>query len=409
MCPVFYTAHMTEGYPQQRPPSALPPIAPSGGWWPTDPPGGRKFAEVCSNRCFVLEFGGVLDNITLAYETWGELDASGTNAVLVCHALTGDAHAAGASGPGHATEGWWNDMIGPGRPLDTNRYFVVCVNVLGGCQGSTGPMSPHTSDGQPYGARFPLISIRDIVRTQAMLADHLGVSMWMAVVGGSMGGMQALEWAAMYPRRVSSLVCIATNARASAQQIAWSQTGRLAIINDPRWSGGDYYDAAPGEGPHEGLMLARRIAQIHYRSDASLERRFSRATKDALDHFQPWDQFQVESYLDHHGRKLAQRFDANSYLVLNRAMDMHDIGRGRGGLGAALARITCPTLVVSIDSDDLYTPRQQEELRDGLLAVGTPTEYGEIKSIHGHDGFLIEFEQLGPMVDDFVTDHFKMR
>ncbi len=399
---------MSDGYPLIRPESTLPPPPASGGWNEGDPIGNRQFAQVCANRYFALEFGGVLDNITLAYETWGELDASATNAVLVCHALTGDAHAAGPSGAGHPTAGWWNDMIGPGKPLDTDRYFVVCVNVLGGCQGSTGPGSL-ADDGKPYGARFPLVSVRDIVRTQAMLADHLGITTWMAVVGGSMGGMQALEWAAMYPRRVSSLVNIASAAQASAQQIAWSYTGRLAIINDPKWNGGDYYGADDGEGPHDGFMLGRRIAQIHYRSDASLEDRFGRATRDPLSSFEPWDRFQVESYLDYHGRKLIHRFDANSYLTLNRTMDMHDVGRGRGGLDAAFARITCPTLVVSIDSDELYTPRQQEELRNGLVANGTPVEFEVLHSIHGHDGFLIEFDQLGPMVDSFVSDHFKAR
>lgn len=400
---------MTESHPQLRPASCLPPPPATGGWSPSSPVGRRRFAKVRAGRGFVLEFGGILDEITLAYETWGELDATATNAVLVCHALTGDAHAAGDSGPGHPTAGWWDDMIGPGKPLDTDRYFIVCANVLGGCQGTTGPMSPHPSDGRPYGARFPLVSVRDIVRTQAMLADHLGITTWMTVVGGSMGGMQALEWATMYPRRVSSLICIASSARASALQIAWSQVGRLAIVNDPNWNEGDYYDAAPGQGPHEGLALARRIAQIHYRSDASLEARFGRATRDPLDHFAPWDRFQVESYLDHHGRKIAHRFDANSYLVLNRTMDMHDLGRGRGGLDAALARITCPTLVVSIDSDALYTPRQQEELRDGLAVYGTPVDYEVIHSIHGHDGFLIEFDQLGPIVDAYVSDHYKAR
>lgn len=399
---------MNDGHPLVRPDSTLPPPPASGGWKPSDPAGHRQFVQVCSNRAFALEFGGILDNITLAYETWGELNAGATNGVLVCHALTGDSHASGASGPGHPTAGWWNDMIGPGRPFDTDRYFVVCVNVLGGCQGSTGPMSL-APDGTPYGSRFPMVSIRDIVRTQAMLADHLGITTWMTVVGGSMGGMQALEWATMYPRRVSSLVNIASSAQASAQQIAWSYTGRLAIANDPKWNGGDYYAAGPGEGPHEGLMLARRIAQIHYRSDASLEQRFARFTRDDFHGFAPWDRFQVESYLDHHGRKLAHRFDANSYLVLSRTMDMHDIGRDRGGLDAAFARITCPTLVVSIDSDGLYTPRQQEILRDGLAANGTPVDFEVVHSMHGHDGFLIEFDQLGPIVNAFVSDHFKAR
>ena len=299
-------------------------------------------------------------------------------------------------------------MIGPGRPLDTDHYFVLCANVIGGCSGSTGPMSPHPDDGRPYGARFPVVTPRDIVRTQAMLADHLGIARWLSVIGGSMGGMQALEWAVMFPERVASVAVIASTAAASAMQIGWSETGRLAIVNDPRWNGGDYYGASDGHGPHEGLALARRIAQLHYRADASLEQRFGRAEADRFDHIGLWDRFQVESYLDHHGMKLVRRFDANSYLVLNKAMDLHDIGRGRGGRRAALRRVHCPTLIVSIDSDILYTPRQQHELRDDLLAIGdVPVTYEEISSVHGHDGFLIEFDQLGSMVDRFVLDQLK--
>ncbi len=394
---------MDDSHPLRRGPAAGAPIPASGAWRHGDPVGWRKFATVCSERCFALEGGGTLDEITLAYETWGTLDASGSNAVLVCHALTGDAHAAGPSGAGQPTEGWWEPIIGPGKPLDTDRYFVVCVNSLGGCQGSTGPWSPHPADGKPYGARFPVISTRDIVRTQALLADRLGIARWLSVVGGSMGGMQSLEWAVMYPDRVGSMVSIASTAAASPMQIGWSETGRLAIVNDHKWNDGDYYDAPDGEGPHEGLMLARRIAQIHYRSDDSLEARFGRAEADRLDKFNLWDRFQVESYLDYHGSKLARRFDANSYLILNKTMDLHDVGRGRGGLEAALGRITCPTLVVSIDSDILYTPRQQFELRDLISAGGAPLEFDTIHSIHGHDGFLIEFDQLGPMLDEFVS------
>jgi homoserine O-acetyltransferase len=373
----------------------------------SDPPAWRRFAEVSRNRHFVLEGGGVLGKITVAYETWGELDATASNAVLVCHALTGDAHAAGPSGPGQPSAGWWNDMIGPAKPIDTDRFHVVSANVLGGCQGTTGPASPHPDDGRPYGPRFPVVSIRDMVRTQAALADQLGIDRWLAVVGGSMGGMQSLEWAVMYPERVGSLVTIASAASASPWQIGWSQAGRLAIVQDPRWRGGDYYGAEPGDGPHEGLMLARRIAQIHYRSDQSFERRFGRSTHDRLDSFNLWDRFQVERYLDYHGQKLARRFDANSYLVLNKAMDLHDVGRGRGGLMPALGRVRCPALVVSIDSDALYTPRQQIELRDGLVAAGVPVEYDVVRSDHGHDGFLIEYDQVGPMVDWFLADQLK--
>jgi homoserine O-acetyltransferase/O-succinyltransferase len=394
-----------------RPPVRRPsgPIPASGAWTADRPAGHRRFVTVATERPIVLEGGGRLRDITIAYETWGTLDADAGNAVLVCHALTGDSHAAGDLGPGHPTAGWWDDMIGPGRPLDTNRYFVVCANVLGGCQGSTGPASPHPDDGRPYGSRFPVVSIRDMVRTQAMLADRLGVGAWLSVIGGSMGGMQVIEWAVMYPQRVRSIACIASAASASPLQIGWSEVGRLAVVLDPGWRGGEYYDAPPGEGPHEGLALARRIAQIHYRSDESYHQRFDRAIVEPWNGFKLWDRFQVESYLDYHGEKLVRRFDANSYLVLNKAMDLHDIGRGRGGLAAALARVACPSLVVSIDSDALYTPRQQHELRDGLHAAGRQVEYLELRSDHGHDGFLLEFDQLGPAVDAFVAERCKER
>ncbi len=395
---------MSDLNPLQRPERAGPPIPASGGWSDGDPVAWRKFATVCENRCFALEGGGVLDRIDLAYETWGELNASASNAVLLCHALTGDAHAAGPSGAGQPTAGWWDELIGPGKALDTDRYFVVCVNVLGGCQGSTGPASINPSTGKPYGSTFPVVSVRDIVRTQAMLADRLGVWRWMSVIGGSMGGMQSLEWAVMYPDRVASMATIASAAAASPLQIGWSETGRLAIANDAKWNGGDYYDAEAGEGPHEGLMLARRIAQIHYRADQSYADRFGRAVVDKLDGFKYWDRFQIESYLDYHGEKLARRFDANSYLVLNKAMDLHDVGRGRGGLAKALARIKTPTLVATVDSDMLYTPRQQVELRDLITEGGAPVEFVEITSDHGHDGFLIEFDQLNPILGDFVSN-----
>ncbi len=395
-------------YPLRRdPPPVERDLPATGGWRRGDPPAWRRFANVCRGRTFVLEGGGKLEEVEVAYETWGTLDADAANAVLVCHALTGDAHAAGPSAPGQRSEGWWDTLIGPGRPLDTDRYFVVCVNAIGGCQGSTGPLSPHPGDGRPYGGRFPVVSTRDIVRTQALLAEDLGVERWLSVVGGSMGGMQVLEWGVMYPDRVASLASIASTAAASPMQIGWSQVGRLAIVQDPAWNGGDYYDAAPGEGPHRGLMLARRIAQIHYRSDRSLADRFGRATVDRLENIDLWDRFQVESYLDHHGQKLVRRFDANSYLVLNKVMDLHDVGRGRGGVRTALARITVPCLVVSIDSDILYPPRQQEELVADLRANGTDVRHEMLHSDHGHDGFLIEYDQLGPLLDRFLCEQAK--
>lgn len=394
--------------PLSRPPARFTePIPATGAWRPGDPTAWRRFAHLGRGRSFALEGGGRLDDLTLAYETWGTLDATASNAVLVCHALTGDAHAAGPSGPGQPTGGWWDDFLGPGKAIDTDQFFVVCANVLGGCQGSTGPASPHPEDGLPYGPRFPVVSVRDMVRSQALLADRLGIDQWLCVIGGSMGGMQALEWAVMYPDRVASTMLLATAASASPLQIGWSEVGRLAVVQDPRWNDGDYYDAEPGEGPHEGLMLARRVAQIHYRSDASYAKRFGRSTVDRLDHFNLWDRFQIESYLDYHGQKLARRFDANTYLLLNKAMDLHDVGRDRGGEAAALGRVHCPSLVVTIDSDALYTPRQQIELRDQLVAAGVEVEYEVVSSDHGHDGFLLEHEALGEIMLAFLMEQAK--
>jgi homoserine O-acetyltransferase/O-succinyltransferase len=373
-------------------PSRLPV---SGAWRSGDDPGDRRFLRMSDDRPFALEGGGILHGVDLAYETWGEIAPDATNAVLVCHALTGDSHAAGGSGHGHPTPGWWDDLIGPGRAIDTERWFVVCVNVLGGCQGTTGPASIDPGTGRPYGARFPVVTIRDIVRTQAALADHLGIRQWAAVIGGSMGGMQALEWAVMYPDRVRAAGVLATTGAAGAQQIAWSHVGRMAIAGDPRWRDGDYYDAEPGEGPHEGLALARSIAQIHYRTEPVFEERFARRTVEPVDRLSLWDRFQVESYLDYQGEKLVRRFDANSYLVLNKAMDLHDLGRGRGGVECALDRVKADVLTLSIDSDSLYPPYQQASLRDALEVRGRLIDHVDVVSPHGHDGFLLEPTQVG--------------
>lgn len=387
--------------PTSRFPAGLPV---TGAWLPGDPVGNRRFADVDEGRPFALEGGGRLPSVTLAYETWGELDATASNAILVCHALTGDSHAAGPLGHGHRSPGWWDDLIGPGRPLDTDRWFVVCSNVLGGCQGSTGPASPHPVDGRPWGSRFPTVTIRDMVRAQARLQRHLGIERWLCVIGGSMGGMQVLEWGAMFPRRVAALAPLATCAQASAQQIAWSAVERLAIAQDPAWRGGDYYDAAPGEGPWRGLALAREIAQITYRSEVVFAERFGREVHDAHHEFEPWARFEIESYLDHHGQKLVRRFDANSYLLLSRAMDLHDLARGRGSLGSAFARITAPVFTASITSDTLYPPHQQVEIRDGIRAAGGRCEYLVIDSPQGHDGFLLETAALAEPLVAFLDE-----
>jgi len=381
--------------PHQRFADDLPA---SGAWEPGDPVGRRRFVTVTDGRPFALEGGGRIDEVVMAYESWGELDAQASNAVLVCHALTGDSHAAGSIGPGHLADGWWNDLIGPGKALDTDRWFVVCANVLGGCQGSTGPASLVPGTDRRYGPTFPQVTIRDIVRAQRRLADRLGIDRWLAVVGGSMGGMQVLEWGAMFPDRLDAIIPIATCAAASPQQISFSAVERLAIVNDPNWAGGDYYDAPPGKGPWAGLALAREISQITYRTTEVFDQRFGRDHHDSRREFEQWGRYEVESYLDHHGQKLVRRFDANSFLVLSKAMDLHDLGRGRGGVDAALGRLSVPVLTASITSDILYPPYQQARIHDGVEAAGGVCEYHVIDSPQGHDGFLLESASLGPLI-----------
>jgi homoserine O-acetyltransferase len=277
--------------------------------------------------------------------------------------------------------------------------------VLGGCQGSTGPASADPADGLPYGSRFPVLTIRDMVRAQARLADHLGIGSWQSVIGGSMGGMQVLEWAITFPHRVRSIVPIATCAQATAQQIAWGAIGRRAIRLDPKWRGGDYYGAEYGDGPWEGLSVARMVAQVTFRSDNVFTEKFGRSIADGGTLGAPadlWQRFEVESYLDHHGEKLIRRFDANSYLIIGKAMDLHDVGRGRGGLEAAMRRVTMPSVVVGISSDVLYPSYQQRQIHD-LLRSGSESLYTEIDSPHGHDAFLINVDQLAPVLDELLT------
>ncbi|MGA0878253.1 MAG: homoserine O-acetyltransferase MetX [Ilumatobacteraceae bacterium] len=366
--------------------------------------GQRKFFTTPAGRKVALDTGAVMAEVTVAYETWGTLDDRASNAVLLCHAWTGDSHASGPASVGHATPGWWEGVVGPGLAIDTDQWFVVCANVLGGCQGSTGPASPHPDDGRPYGSRFPVVTIRDMVRVQARLADHLGIAVWHSVIGGSMGGMQALEWATTFPDRVRSVAPIATCVQASAQQIAWGAIGRRAIRNDPCWNGGDYYDADPGEGPHEGLATARMVAQVTFRSDNAFTDRFGRdmvgADSGSMKSLE--SQFEVERYLEYHGLKLVRRFDANSYMVIGKAMDLHDVARGRSSLVAAMARITVPTLTMGIWSDFLYPEYQQLLIRDMVAANGGRTTHVEIDSPHGHDAFLIDVDQMGPPIRHFL-------
>jgi homoserine O-acetyltransferase len=356
------------------------------------PPGRRQLVEVSvPGPGVVLDGGGSLDAVTVAYETWGTPDGARSNGVLVLHALTGDAHAAGPAGPGQLSPGWWDGIIGPGAAIDTDRYFVVCPNVLGGCHGTTGPSSPGP-DGLPHGARFPLVTIRDQVAVEAALADHLGIRRWAGVVGGSMGGMRVLEWCVGHPERVERAVVLAVGAAATAEQIALCSLQVRAIRSDPAFDGGDYYGTGPG--PVEGMALARGIGQVGYRTADELEQRFGRraqASEDVL----KGGRFAVESYLEYHGEKLGRRFDPNSYIVLSEAMNRHDVGRGRGGTARALAAVQAAVTVAGIDSDRLYPLGLQLELAR-LLPGGRPVTV--IESVSGHDGFLLETAQVGAVI-----------
>jgi len=377
----------------------------TGAWQVDDPVGNREFHSVGAGRPFALEGGGFLPEVTVAYETWGVLSPKADNAILLCHALTGDSHAFGEVGKGHRTPGWWNGVVGRGCAIDPDRHFIVCANVLGGCQGSTGPASIDPTTGKAYGASFPTVTVRDMVRSQVAVADKLGIDQWLSVVGGSMGGMQALEWAVMCPGRVRSVVPIATALAASAWQIAWSAVARTALAIDPRFRDGDYYEAEPGDGPHAGLAIARAIAQIHYRSDTSFRDRFGREPVDPQSVFGRWDRFQVESYLDYQGEKLVRRFDANSYLVLNRAMDLHDLARDRGSLEEALGRlIGIKFLTLSISSDILYPIAQQVDLQNAIQVSGGFCDHHVVESEDGHDGFLLATEKVGGYLGAFLDE-----
>lgn len=361
----------------------------TGAWRDGDPVGRRRFADLGP---LALETGGVLPELRVAYETWGRLDPDAGNAVLIEHALTGDSHVVGPAEDGHPTPGWWEGLVGPGRPLDTDRWFVVASNVLGGCQGTTGPASS-APDGRPWGSRFPFLTVRDQVAAEARLADRLGISAWAGVVGGSMGGMRALEWAVGLPERTNCAIVLASSAYATAEQIAWCQPQLLAIRGDPHFHGGDYYEAT--RGPLDGLGLARRIAHITYRSERELAQRFGREPQIGEQPLGRGGRYAVESYLDHHAEKLGARFDANSYLVLTEAMSSHDVGRGRGGVEAALERVRGGLVVAAVDSDRLYPARLSDEIAEAPACVGGTVR---IASEHGHDGFLLEVAQVGELV-----------
>lgn len=345
-----------------------------------------------------LEVGGTLPHVTVTFETYGELNAKRDNAVLLCHALTGSAQAAGVHAPEQGQRevpGWWDPLVGPGKPIDTRTHFVVCSNVLGGCYGTTGPSSVDPATGEPYRLSFPRYTVRDMVAVQRRLLDALGIESLKAVIGGSMGGMQVLEWAATHPECVRSFISIAVGARHSAWAIGLNEVARRAITSDPAWMGGDY---PVGTQPEAGLGLARAVAMLSYRSVDSLEAKFGRervsASRDLLGR-----SFEIESYLDYQGVKLVKRFDANTYLYLTKAMDDFDLSDGRGRLKDVLKRLTMPALVMGIDSDVLYPEREQRELVAGLPNA----EYAGIRSPHGHDAFLIEFPQVAARLRRFLA------
>lgn len=351
-----------------------------------------------------LESGKTLENITLAYETYGKLNKDKSNAILVCHALTGDAHVAGWH-EGDAKPGWWDIIIGPGKALDTEKYFIICSNVLGGCKGSTGPSSINPETGREYGLDFPIITIKDMVHAQKKLVDHLQINQLLAVVGGSMGGMQVLQWSISYPEMVRMAIPLATTAHSSPQQIAFNEVGRRAIVSDPDWNNGDYYDSnQESNGPENGLSLARMIGHITYLSSQSMYQKFGRKLQDK-DHYSfDFDlDFEVESYLHYQGESFVKRFDANSYIYITKAVDYFDL-TSNGSLSEGFKDIKSKFLVISVDSDWLYTPDESKEIVMALTANDIEVTYCEIKSPFGHDAFLLEAGQLNYIISGFLSD-----
>ena len=363
-----------------------PPPA-SAAWREGDPVGERLFVDVGE---LSTELGGHLPGVRVAYETWGTLNEDRSNAIYVCHALTGDSHVAGVAGPGHVTAGWWHQLVGSGHPVDTDHWFVVCANILGGCQGTTGPSSL-APDGLPWGSRFPVITVADMVEVERRLSDALGIESWALMLGPSLGGMRVLEWMVAHPERVRGGLVLGSTAAVTADQIGTHATQLAAIRSDPAYRDGDYYDAAPGEGPHVGMGIARRIAHLTYRCETELDLRFGRDAQEGEDPY-AGGRFTVESYLDHHADKLARRFDANTYVALTEAMSLFDVGRNRGGVAAALSAIEAPLTVVGIDSDRLFPMRLQQEIVD--LTPGADRLH-VLHSPFGHDGFLVEDDQVG--------------
>lgn len=377
-------------FPSQAPPTRC------GGWRLGDPVGRRQFVHT---ENFVPEFGAVLPNVRIAYETWGELNAARDNAVLVLHALTGDTHVTGGVEEGHPTTGWWSTLVGPGCVIDTNVYYVVVPNMLGGCQGSTGPADA-APDGQPWGARFPYVTIRDSVRAETHLTDELRIDQWALVIGGSMGGMRALEWAISEPDRVARVAILASTAQATGDQIGWAAPQLAAIKHDEHFHHGDYYRTEGECGPINGLEIARQIAHMTYRSAQELDQRFGRLPQKGENPVGGGGRFAIESYLQHHGEKLSSRFDPNSYVVLTEAMNSHDVSRGRGGIDTALSKVSAQPCVVSWNSDRLFPTRLSHRIVEGLPHS---TIWRELHSSFGHDGFLVETDELSSLLAELLS------
>lgn len=349
-----------------------------------------------------LVSGKKLGPITLAYETYGELNAERSNCILVEHALSGDAHAAGRNSPDDRKPGWWDVMIGPGKALDTDRYFVVCANCIGGCMGSTGPSSINPATGTPYALEFPVITIQDMVEAERHLLDHLGIEQVLCVIGGSMGGMRTLQWVVSYPERVRLAVPIATTSRHTAQAIAFDEVGRQAIKSDPNWQDGNYYGS--GTTPERGLAIARMVGHITYLSDEAMHKKFGRdmVAETGLGYDFKTD-FQVESYLHHQGDTFVKRFDANSYLFITKAMDYFDLSQPSGHLKKELSRARAKFLVISFTSDWLYPTYQSREIVTALRHNNAYVTFAEIKTPHGHDAFLLESAQLSSLITNFLN------